>query len=571
MRTLSTLPGTRSAASIVATAARCALMVSALFAVQTAGAFAADKAVRSFSAGDGDASVGISASETGADKEEEGPQALAVGSDGTLFLLDQVNRRILTFDPKNGAAPTRSLALPPDVQASDIQVKGSDIYVWDGRVHAFQVSGPANAPTRGLSETRSADPIDEATTTAFAQMGSREADDDDPGTTTRSVHRNIRNDLARQLVDTHGQGKVVATVKLTDAGAGATIDVKAEDGSGPATTLHMRVRDRLGTVAFLDVDQNGRMYVLAENIPLTVEDQAFAFVARYAPNGALEGIFEVPLSSTTVSRRCITVSPTGDLYFLKTLKNSVDIVGLGFREMANARVIQLPRRPNASLFSWADPKSIGVALGPLTRQKIINSALAYEGLTWTVTPPSYGHDDELCTGFNGRSRVPAYMLGKEGQSVKGVPYCWGCQGSVKGFMDRVQKGTLAGNVCTKSDPRMDAAGVDCSSFVSATWGLSTHFSTSVIPAISSRLSNPWDLQPGDALDKPGSHVVLFMGFTPNREAMVMEASPNACKGRVCRNIYPLSWLLSRGFVPVRYRGLADAGPVGAGKQAVLPN
>jgi hypothetical protein len=37
----------------------------------------------------------------------------------------------------------------------------------------------------------------------------------------------------------------------------------------------------------------------------------------------------------------------------------------------------------------------------------------------------------------------------------------------------------------------------------------------------------------------------------------MEASPGACNGRVCRNVYPLASLLARGYVPVRFRTLAN--------------
>ena len=116
---------------------------------------------------------------------------------------------------------------------------------------------------------------------------------------------------------------------------------------------------------------------------------------------------------------------------------------------------------------------------------------------------------------------------------------------------------LAGNVCTHNNPRSDATGVDCSAFVSAAWGLATHFTTAAIPAISRRLDNPWDLQPGDALNKPGSHVMLFLRFTPDRKAEVMEASPGSCNGRVCRNVYPLASILARGYAPVRYRALAN--------------
>ena len=129
----------------------------------------------------------------------------------------------------------------------------------------------------------------------------------------------------------------------------------------------------------------------------------------------------------------------------------------------------------------------------------------------------------------------------------------------------IEAGTKAGNVCTHNAPRTDVAGVDCSAFVSAAWGLSTHYTTAAIPAIAKRLDNPWDLQPGDALNKPGSHVMLFLRFTPDRKAEVMEASTGGCNGRVCRNVYPLASLLARGYVPVRFRALADGQIGGLGE------
>jgi hypothetical protein len=64
------------------------------------------------------------------------------------------------------------------------------------------------------------------------------------------------------------------------------------------------------------------------------------------------------------------------------------------------------------------------------------------------------------------------------------------------------------------------------------------------------------LLPGDALNKPGSHVMMFLRFTPDKKVEVMESSTGGCNGKVCRNIYPLASLLARGYDPVRYRGLA---------------
>ena len=51
--------------------------------------------------------------------------------------------------------------------------------------------------------------------------------------------------------------------------------------------------------------------------------------------------------------------------------------------------------------------------------------------------------------------------------------------------------------------------------------------------------------------------MLFVRFTPDKKAEVIEASTGGCNGRVCRNVYPLGSLLARGYVPVRYRGLVN--------------
>jgi hypothetical protein len=188
---------------------------------------------------------------------------------------------------------------------------------------------------------------------------------------------------------------------------------------------------------------------------------------------------------------------------------------------------------------------------------VVDTAYAFEGIRWNVTQSAYGRDpDTACTGFN-RVRRPGYMHGKLGQEVRGIPYCWGCHGALHQIRAKIQGGMMAGNVCTRNAPRRDVIGVDCSAFVSAAWGLATHFTTMAIPSITKRLDSPWDLLPGDAFNRPGSHVMLFMRFTPDRKAEVIESSPGACNGRVCRNVYPLASVLARGYAPVRFRGLAN--------------
>jgi len=513
-----------------------------------------DRLVREFSSGSGDNSVGVV--DAGIDTEIGGPQALSVDDDGSVFLLDQVNKRILRFDPKNPAAAATEFILPSDIEPTDLVVRKNDILVWDGTIRRMQISAPDQTSYRSLEEvsTRSAD--DAFVTSAFAQMGSQQPgnESDILDTSTRGTPRNAKRERARQYVASRGAGDVIVDVIPEDNEASVKIEISRAGESAALAQLRLRVRDRLGAVEFLEIDHAGRMFVFAENIPRTGTGAA-AFVARFSAVGALEGVYELPLSDVPLSRRFVTVSGDGDVYFLRTQNQGVSVLGVGFRKADGRAVIDVrPLVPTSSRIQ-SGPQPI-VAMRPLTRQQTIETAFAFEGIQWKVTQAAYGHDpDTACTGFKGRIRRPTYLHGKLGQQVRGVPYCWGCHGSLDQIRNKIERGVMAGNICTRNAPRSDVAGVDCSAFVSAAWGLATHYTTAAIPAIAARLSDPWELRPGDALNKPGSHVMLFLRFTSDRKAEVMEASPGACNGRVCRNIYPLASLLARGYQPVRFRAL----------------
>lgn len=536
--------------------------VLAVLTLLAPAALAQNAVVRSFGAGSGPEKVGIAASQDSDDDEMNGPQAVYAGDRGDVYLLDQLNGRVLQFDPAEPRAATRALTLPGSLQPSDLIVRQDVVYAWDGRIHALQPSGPETAPTRSLSATRSIVAPGPGTVDAFAAMGSGAAGTtSDPADLLTGPTRSLGDSKARarsqKTVDTRGRGTVTVESVPVDA-TGVDLLMKPATGGAPVK-LRVKVRGQLGSVEFLDIDKRGRMFVLAENVPATTAEPAQAFVARYTTAGVLDGVYELPLAGTAmVSRRFVAISPDGDVFFLRNRKGAVDVLGIGVRTVRNTAVIESVLPPEAAP---ALPALVGagVAVGPLSRQRVLQTAFAFEGVTWRVNPGSYGGDpDTACAGFD-RIRRPGYLEGQLNQEVRGVPYCWGCMGTLAQVASKLQKGTLAGNVCTRNDPRPDTAGVDCSGFVSASWGLATHFTTMAIPAIAQRLSNPWDLQPGDALDKPGSHVMLFLRFTPDRRAEVMEASTGGCNGKVCRNVYPLSSLLARGYLPMRYKALVEAG------------
>jgi hypothetical protein len=536
---------------------------AALFA---GAATADDTVVRQFSAGGGATAVGIAAA--GEDVELTGPQALTSDAQGNLFVLDQINGRILRFNPKQPGGDPGILKMPADVQPNDLVVRKSDILVWDGSIRTLKA---ADAPsTRAIDDgpiqleevvTRDAD--DQFAVSAFAQMGSQP-----PGSAADLLDRNTRAAVIkktrqpdRQYVSSRGKGSVIADVIPGKSDSSVRIEIQTMESNETIGQLSLRVPNKLGTVEFLEIDDSDHFYVLGENVPESGQ-KAATFVARYAPNGKLEGVYELPMENTPLTRRFVTISGDGDVYFLRTKDDGVEVVGVGFRPVRNASVIDL-RLPRTAAKEGKNPlagKFDGkvdavAAVRPSNRQQTIETAFAFEGVQWKLTQANYG-SDAGCSGFD-RIRRPWYLQGKLNQEVRGVPYCWGCHGSLANFRQRVEAGTVAGNVCTRDPPRAEFAGVDCSAFVSAAWGLSVHYTTAAIPAIAKPVENPWDLKPGDALNKPGSHVMLFLRFTPDRKAEVMESSTGGCNGRVCRNVYPLAALLERGYVPVRFRALAE--------------
>ncbi|WP_293865790.1 hypothetical protein [uncultured Alsobacter sp.] len=551
----------RTAATELLAASAMALAV-ALAPPALAQSSGGDAVIRGFLAGSGAGGVGIIDSRE--EVEVEVPQAIYSGPNGEVYLLDQANSRVLKFDPSDPGQPPQVLELPEGIRPTDMVVsQDNTFYVWDGQVRALQPTGAETAPTRGLTLTRSSLAPDPYAVSALAQMGSMVVDDGDPAEIGRTRAVNVlAGQPPVQSVATRGKGALSAEVKAQGESA-VQINILEKGSSAVLARLKMQVRSRLGATELLEVDRKGRYFVFGENIPTDFTDVPASFVARYASNGTLEGIYELPLSGTVgLSRRFVTVSPEGEVYFLRTRKDNADVLAVSFRPLRpDARIDTAGK--GQSLADLARRKGAAAAVRPLNRQQVIETAFSFANAKWRVTPAVYGPDpDNQCTGFS-RVRRPGYLNGKLNQDVQGIPYCWGCMGNLQQIAMGLNQGRLAGNICTRDDPRRDVIGVDCSSFVSAAWGLSSHFTTIAIPAITTELANPFELLPGDALNKPGSHVLLFVRFTADRKAEVIEASPGACNGRVCRNVYPLASLLARGYKPVRYKGLLnDPGPAG---------
>ena len=132
-----------------------AVLLAAGSALMPSAAAAGDAVLRRFNSGAGADAVGmVDASE---DTEVAGPQAIYAGEGNEVFLLDQVNGRVLSFDTRQPDAQTRAFRLPEALEPTDLVVQqGRDLRVGRqrARAQADRTGRRSDARARRISDAR---------------------------------------------------------------------------------------------------------------------------------------------------------------------------------------------------------------------------------------------------------------------------------------------------------------------------------------------------------------------------------------------------------------------------------
>lgn len=182
--------------------------------------------------------------------------------------------------------------------------------------------------------------------------------------------------------------------------------------------------------------------------------------------------------------------------------------------------------------SLAAPTTNANAQGPITRKQIIANAVPYTSFSWTATSAN------LQSGISCGQRTIYFANWVQVGTNISMPYAWGGNSSIDRFNQLIAAGISAGDICSPTGGGCAAAGpsgagegcvagVDCSGFISNVWNLPNKLGTSDLQTFTQGYASLSSLQPGDILNKPGSHVRLFYFFeSPSGLYVVMEASGN---------------------------------------------
>jgi hypothetical protein len=185
----------------------------------------------------------------------------------------------------------------------------------------------------------------------------------------------------------------------------------------------------------------------------------------------------------------------------------------------------------------------------LTREMILQDAEAFAEHIWTpsldnvVAPCSH---DWICDWEVG---VP----------VVGLPYDWGGYKTLEEFEQDLIDGLGAGSH-SRHGILDCTTGLDCSGFVSQVWRCGRHTTSNMI-----EVSHPIDgadILPGDAYNKAGSHVVLWVEESPSGQPVFYEATGDPISRTLLRE--DATWSYLEGYMPLRLDTLEDGPPLTEG-------
>ncbi len=527
----------------------------------------ADTDVVTFPVGSGDGQVGYSAS--GEDALDLGAAALAA-SKGHLFVLDRVNQRIISYDATTGAGT--SIPLTGVGEPVDLQVVSDKLFVFDASAQALKLVGLAIASPDGQAGSPEADQgaADQAEK-AFFHDGWASA------TQTFNGGPELDSELgaAESASPTGPVQQITAAdgtpivAKYVPSPLGATTGTSfrgelvfaAAARPADARSLVIARTAKVHSAKLLAVLSDGRAYALLTESSAGASGLLVRrIVLEYDAKGKATKQYEIPAKAKAeIPGRSLVVDDAGQVLALLVDEASARVVSLSGGALQDLPTsTALPAPPLSVPLTSGTPEA-NLTKNTTTPTDIIVAAAQFWFVKWKV-PAVTMQSQSSCDPAQGHYWSRPAKQTKEKLEISGLPYCWGCGDSIDSFLDGLAKGKVTGNICTKRDcPECiqpdKTIGVDCSGFVSNVWSLAGRVTTSSLPTVADQLNSADALQPGDALNKAGSHVRLFVSRvrTEAGEKVIIYESSVTCGGVCMRTV---DWADLEGYLPYRRKNLA---------------
>jgi hypothetical protein len=205
----------------------------------------------------------------------------------------------------------------------------------------------------------------------------------------------------------------------------------------------------------------------------------------------------------------------------------------------------------------------------VTREKVLENARAYLNAKWTLRKENYERTDIPSNCAPAAKQMwlrPKHLIGRIGEEIEGITYKWGGYQSLPSILDKLEKGYIAGDICTCRKSSLGycitehTVGVDCSGFVSRITEQNNYYTTTSIAKIAEPVKNWRDVKPGCVVNFAGRHVRAIVGIRGIGEGetgpVIVDTIESAVScGGVCEASYTVEQL--RNYKAYCFKNVVD--------------
>lgn len=457
--------------------------------------------VATFDAGSGPQQLGI---RDIAGLSPGGPLALAMRSDGSVAMLDTLNRRISII---RGSVVTSTIPLPHAVFPTDVRERGADLCVLDQAGSQLLVVSGTDVSAFPLPSDRRSRVSRLVAGQSVGAIGVAEEDalsfdySFDPNAPQPTAQRGFGDGQGGRIVVQYPKNQKNRKTATLVTSSGREIEIETESALGSAVVLGS---DRAGFIyveiaALLESDGG-------VDVDITIR--------RYALDGTFAGAARVPVRGRWAQpTTAVAVAPNGDAYAIASDHTRTYLLRLNWTQSL------APLQPLRALLPASFGSANALSVIPNTRQQALNKASNYENWAWTLTA-------EMMTrscyepGSGTYSGLPSYLSAPG--TYYHMPYCWGAFDEPGAYVLRISAPynyTTGDNHGIVGVPwRGCTAGADCSGFIQQCWGIGPpkQSTESILEWVTNSPGQSQDvggtLYPGDMWRLPNSHVRMHYSY-----------------------------------------------------------
>jgi hypothetical protein len=445
----------------------------------------------------------------------EGPEAFTVTMDHTIYIVDNVNKRVNIY--RDGKF-IDSIDTPYIVYIRSIVVSQEMIYLMDydtGKIYKIDVKGtiaeeitiPEDMESYFMRKLYVREDGG-----VWLYYENNNSSNSSRGTNYSYLVSDLMSDQKICMEGFTKDGDHIYTVaerELNSASIHSNSDIK------------ITTNELLGDLKILDVDENHCLYIdLYEQIDASIVTGEYT-VRKYADDKCL-GITSIDLGEYYfMPNNVLDVCKNGDLYQMKCLADKIQMVKKDFVTVENFKssIPEIKEKAlEADLINSSDYTAAVTINAPNTQYDTMVNAMNCCLLSWTYTANNAINPNPATV------TTPDYLSSaSKPSSQTGIPYCWGgfdglnthSSSSWTNFSNAMSNNIFAGNVNTSTTGwQSGTAGFDCSGFVSSVAGFSSKLSTGNLASSTYTASvNLSDRVIYDIYVKSGTHVLYYIEDT----------------------------------------------------------